>query len=225
MKSARTAAGVVVAGAALALLAKAAGEDFVLTRNLIALWPPFVVSVAIVLGAPSSARLGMATASALALVGATVTIWVSLTPAAQHLEWDELADALGDPAGPRAIETSRLGGDAAPLLLYLDDLEALPDGGSTTVGEVVTLALRPRPNYAIGPCWWGTDCGGEFPQVFEKYLPEPPDLPAGSALAERGETDRLIYRRYRGDLRLPPPPGSSTYLLQQPRRVPPVASD
>ena len=53
---------VFAAGLAMLLIAVATGDDYVLSRNLLELWIPFAVAIALLLAAPAIGRLGTAVA-------------------------------------------------------------------------------------------------------------------------------------------------------------------
>jgi len=221
-RTATRAGAMALGGFLLALAAAALGRDFLITRNLIALWPPFAVGVGVVLGAPRSGRVGLSAAAVLAALGVAISIWTALTPAAQRPDWRVLAQALEGPAGSRLILGRAVGGDMLPLTLYLAGTQPAPPGTRVRAAEVVVIALRPTPDYGIGPCWWGVFCGGEFdselPIDFLLEVSRPPDLPPGLRLLERGKTERLLYRRYAapGDTLLPPSSFFHPQLIQSP---------
>ena len=137
--------GLVVGGtlvAATALLA-AAGVDYFDTRNVLIAWPPLALAVAVGLGARRSGRVGVAAATALALVGVSTVVFVATRPSLQRDDWRGVAAALGEPrAASRAVVVTPSSADA-PFAVYAPRLEKMPDA-EQSVSEIDLVALPQR---------------------------------------------------------------------------------
>ena len=103
----------------LATLAALAGKDYLIARNVLPALPPLVVAVAIGLASERAKRLGLVLVAALCAYWIAFDIHVGTTPSFQRVDFHELTDKLGPPAGPRAIVSWTLAG--APLIFYLND--------------------------------------------------------------------------------------------------------
>jgi mannosyltransferase len=208
----RLAGGVALAGFALALATAAVGNDFLITRNLLALWPPAIVAISIALTSASPRWLGLSVIAAVCILGIALASWAQRTPEAQRPDWDQLASELGSETPSKAIVGPD--GDGLPLLLYLEGSERAPETSPTTADEVVLVDYAPVNDYGVGPCWWGAVCGGErlFP------VSEPPSPETAPRLRTSGETERLRFRVYEGrpSLTLPPPTLFQPYVLVGP---------
>ena len=208
------AGGVGLAGVLIAIVAAWVDRDYILSKNMIELWPPFAVAVAVALGARVVGAFGPAIVIALCVTGLALSTWNAATPEARRVNWDDVAQALGEPQSQRVIGApGQLEG--APLSLYLDRGRIVKQGERIVASELVLLSLRPVRNYGIGPCYWGADCGGI---AFGSSGP-PFEPPRQFKLVREGSTPRVTYRIYRAKrpVRLPAPqPGAQNILLQQP---------
>jgi hypothetical protein len=192
----------------LALIAALVGEDFVITRNLLALWPPLAVAAGTVLAAPRTWRLGLGAAVLVAATGTALVIWNRATPGAQYPDWDRVAELAGPPGRGAAVAGPN--GDLIPLLLYWDGSTTAPIGEPFPATALDVASYRPVADYGVGPCWWGVVCGGR--RLFPGTGIEPP---AGLRLHDELATDRLLLRRYRADRpeELPPPAFDRPYVV------------
>lgn len=160
-------ASVALGGAAFLLLAGAAGDDYILTRNLLELWAPFAVALAVALGAEAVGRLGTLTAVALCAVGLGLAVWTAVTPEAQRPSYSELATDIG-PADQERLIVSQTS-FSAPLLYYLGGTRPAADEDLST-SELIVVEPRPTEDYSVGICWWIATCGNvdvEPPPPFE----------------------------------------------------------
>jgi mannosyltransferase len=205
------ASGIGAAGMLLALGPMLLG--FVITRYVIELWLPFALAVAVALGVRAVGGLGLGVVVALCAVGVGLSMWNATTPAAQRVNWDDVAHALGQPRQERVV-----GAPGAlvgyPLTLYLDGAQLANKDDRLVASELALLWMRPVANYGIGPCVWGAICGG-------KGLggPAPPfKAPRQFKLVRSGSTPRVTYRIYRAKtpVRLPSPEPGQVVLIQQP---------
>jgi hypothetical protein len=136
---------VLAAAAALVPLVLAiAGADYLLPRNLIAVYVPVVLVVAAGL---STSRLGLAGAAVICAVALAVNIEVMSDAKLQRDDWRGAARALGPATDPRAVVVSP---DYAkkPLRLYAGALPPLPPG--TAVREVDVI-VNDRPPAGAPP--------------------------------------------------------------------------
>jgi mannosyltransferase len=193
------AGGVGLAGLVLAIVPAFFGHDYLITKNAIELWLPLAIAIAVALGARAVGATGPAVVVALCAIGLALSIWNTATPAARRVDWDDVASALGQPRGERVIGAP--GAFAgAPLSLQLANAHLATPGERIVAPELVLLWMRPVPNYAIGPCWWGAACGGTAPGP--GFGP-----PRQFKLVGQGATPRAIYRIYRAPrpVRFPAP--------------------
>lgn len=178
--------GVALAAMLLNLLVVALGFDYLLTRNLLEIWPPAALAVACGLAARRAGRLGIAAAVVLCAVGVAGVIDFDATPGLQRPDWRVVARALATPvaggvAPPRAGAIVPLSLPAAargPLALtgvapgarviliqhYRDLLPLslyMPHlkflaHGSARVRELDVVSFTSPPS--AGFCWWGSAC-------------------------------------------------------------------
>jgi 4-amino-4-deoxy-L-arabinose transferase-like glycosyltransferase len=178
---------VALGGFALALVFAATGDDFILSRNLLGLWPPFAVGLAVALA--GAGRIGLAATGALVAIGAGLAIWMAATPAAQRPEHSNLAGVLGAADEQRLIVSQST--FSSPLTLYLEGARIATDAELRTE-ELVVLTPRPDEDHGVGPCWWIHTCGG-----VDLEPPPPFHVPPAFELAEELESefyDVSIYR-------------------------------
>jgi 4-amino-4-deoxy-L-arabinose transferase-like glycosyltransferase len=105
----------VAAPLAIAVLHPAA--DFVLARNLIPALVPLLVAIAIAATVRRARRAGIAVAAVLLAYSLGFTVLAGTSPSLQRVNWESVADRLGEPRAPRAIVTWTLG--QASLRHYL----------------------------------------------------------------------------------------------------------
>jgi 4-amino-4-deoxy-L-arabinose transferase-like glycosyltransferase len=136
---------IAAAAALLPLVLAVAGADYLLPRNLIAVYVPVVLVVAAGLGA--AGRLGLAGATAICAVALVVNIEVASDAKLQRDDWRGAAKALGRATETRAVIVSP---DYAkkPLRLYAGSLPPLPAG--TAVREVDVI-VNDRPPAGAPP--------------------------------------------------------------------------
>jgi mannosyltransferase len=180
---------VVAGGLAVLLILALAGDDYILTRNLLGLWAPFAVGTGLLLASESLGRLGLATAVLLCAVGGALAIWTALTPEARRPDHAELAAALGGAERERLIVSQTT--FSSPLTLYMENTRAAADE-DLVASELVVVEPRRTESYAVGTCWWLHTCGGVD-------LSPPPrfEAPAAFEPAERGSTHLYDYRVYK----------------------------
>ena len=190
-------------GTALALpvLAALAGEDHLITRNVIAALPLVCVLVAIGLAAAAQIRPRAVTAglAVACLAGAVVIGAVARSPELQRDDWRGAVRALGPIGEPRLLVATP---DSAltPLRYYLPGLRrATPPAFTTAEIDYVALPVR---------------LPGERPQP-----PRPADPPApaaGYALAARTDGETFTVLRWRAPAPAPEPIAPSPGLGGEP---------
>jgi len=94
LRPAALAATVAAASALVAGAGALVGSDYLITRNLLALWAPLAVALAIVLAASPARVAASVTAGALCLAGVALAIWNAATTAAGRPDWEPLAAPL-----------------------------------------------------------------------------------------------------------------------------------
>ena len=163
-----------------------------ITRYVLELWLPFAVAVALALAVPTIGRVGVAAVVALAATGIALSTWNAATPAARRVNWDTVAAALGPTSAKRVV----VGPGylvSVGLSLYLPDAHLASCDERIVTRNLVLISLRPVPDYAIGPCFWGADCGGKGIGA-----PRPRSRPrARSGWIGSGSTPRVNYNVFR----------------------------
>jgi len=153
----RAAVALAVGGGAvvLPLLAAAAGQDYVLGRNLLPALIPLALVGAAGIAAPRSGRLGIGVGAALVLYLLAFSVYVDFSPALQREDWRSVATAIGPPRGrPRAIVATEQGGE--PLSFYLARGQRQAKWkewrhGPVPIAEVAVVSGRPPPRRLRGP--------------------------------------------------------------------------
>lgn len=168
----------------LALAVAAAGQDFVLGRNLLPALVPLAMVAAAGIGAARAGPFGIAVGVAAVTYGLAFCVYADFRPALQRDDWRSAAEAIGAPRGPRAIVAWEQGDD--PLAFYLGHGERRVKWrewrrrGSLPVAEVDVVSGRPPPAHHEA-------------------------LPAAFRQAQRRTLGRMTLVRYRAPrpLRLP----------------------
>lgn len=155
-RGARLACGLALAGAAVMVVLMVAGEDDLITRNVILLWLPLALVVAAGLGSPRARRLGLAGAAVLCATGVIAVIGVDTNRSLERPDWRPVAAVIGPvPAGAgRAILIQHYR-TLLPLSLYLRHLRFIRGRAASRVDQLDVIAMRsPQQN----ACWWGAAC-------------------------------------------------------------------
>jgi hypothetical protein len=146
-----------VAGFALNLLLVAGGVDDLITRNVLALWPPVAVVVAAGLGARRATWIGVTATAAICATGVIAIVGVAVDRSFQRPDWRGVGRVLG--ARPAASVPARMVlvqdyRDRLPLSLYLPGLDFV-NRPSERVSELDIVSIKaPR----VRLCWWGAAC-------------------------------------------------------------------
>jgi 4-amino-4-deoxy-L-arabinose transferase-like glycosyltransferase len=162
-----------------------AGEDHLITRNLLAAAPLGVALAGAGLAAIAAARprlggLAIAAGCVLALVA---VVGVDLDRGLQREDWRGAVHALGHATGTRVVVVSPADGASYPLEYYLPSARSLPPAGLVTA-EIDALAIGVRASRA-----------GARPQP---PRPRPAPIPVpGFALAVRTEATTFTVLRLR----------------------------
>jgi mannosyltransferase len=144
-------------GFVINLLLIAGGIDDLITRNLLALWPPAAILVACGLGARRAGWIGTAAVVALCVTGIVAVIGVAVDRRFQRPDWRAVGRTLGArPAagvGARAILVQDYR-DLLPLSLYVPGLKFMTTS-TARVSELDVVSIQaPR----VPLCWWGAAC-------------------------------------------------------------------
>jgi hypothetical protein len=142
-------------GIVLPVLAALLGEDFLISRALIAVWVPLAVVIA---AACTARRAGLAGWPGWALAAALLALFafgqvrVASTSAYQRPDWRGVARALGSAHGTRAIVVYDGGLATDPLRVYLPGIPwsaaapaGEPVGELDVVGSVIDTVAHPLP--------------------------------------------------------------------------------
>jgi hypothetical protein len=159
------------AGFGLAMLVVAGGTDTLLTRNLLALWLPAAMAIAVGLGSRRAGRLGAGIAAAICALGLTATLSVATDYTLQRPDWPAVVRALGPwpDRGQSATSGRLLIFQANPWLesltqVYMEDTHYLQRVGhyrdrARAVTEIDIIAnTAPRQALNHWRCWWGAGC-------------------------------------------------------------------
>jgi hypothetical protein len=132
-------------GVGVPLAAALLGADYLLPRNVIAVYVPLVIAVAAGLGL--AGRVGLAGAAVICAVAVAVDIEVTRDDRLQRTDWRDAAAALG--SGPKAIVVTPTW-DSKPLRLYAGELSTMPPEGVAT-RELVLIGEGQPPDFAEPP--------------------------------------------------------------------------
>jgi mannosyltransferase len=143
-------AGLAVGGGAvlLALVLAAAGQDYVLGRNLLPALIPLALVGAAGIAAPRAGRLGIGVGAALVSYLLAFCVYADFRPALQREDWRGVAARIGPAHGPRAILVWEQGDE--PLSFYLGGEQARVKWkqrrrAPRAVSEVDVVSGRPPP--------------------------------------------------------------------------------
>ena len=141
--------GLAAATLAIPLAIKLAGADYVLARNVIALYVPLILAAAGGLGLARAGRVGVLGAVALCAAALVVNVQVAYNSKLERDDWRGAARALGPPIQTRAVVVTSAP-QAKPLQLYAGEMQVLPTWGAT-VGEVDVVGNARPPRFAEPP--------------------------------------------------------------------------
>ncbi len=131
-----------------ALALAAAGQDYVLERNLLPALIPLALVGAAGIAAPRAGWLGIGVGAALVAYFLAFCVYSDLRPALQREDWRTVASAIGPPRAPRAILVWEQGDE--PLAFYIGARETRVKWkewrhGPIPVAEVDVVSGRPPP--------------------------------------------------------------------------------
>jgi hypothetical protein len=180
--------------AAVAIAARL-GLDELTARNLLAVWPPLAVLIAIAFTTHRARRFGGVLAIALCGIGVGVIVEVKSTERLQRVAWRTAATLIGPPRD-RVIAVPDPFGHR-PLLFYLGEQggRARDVIGAPRTTELVLLTYQ-TPDHGSN-CYSGTPCG--MPDPAQTPFTAPP----GFHLVERRSRDLFTLARYRAPVKLP----------------------
>ncbi len=162
-------------GVLIPILLALAGADYLAPRNLIGAMVPVSILLAVVIGAASTRRLGVALAALATLALLAICIDVDLSPRLQRGDWSKVTAAVRPLSRSRvAVVTAHLG--SAPIEYYAPGLRPAPS--SLTVSEVDKVGYKPLLASASAPPAAGfrlvqrLDFNGELVYRFRSNRPE-----------------------------------------------------
>jgi hypothetical protein len=160
------------------------GADYVLPRNLIAVYVPVILVVA----AGLAGRIGLAGAAVICAVALAVNVEVATDVKLQRDDWRGAARALGVAPETRVVVVDPPY-DKKPLRLYAGSLPPLPPRGAD-VREVVAIEYGRPPNDPAAPSSFPEVAGRvRTPSyVLVRYRSPVPRHFAGVALIQKGPT-------------------------------------
>jgi 4-amino-4-deoxy-L-arabinose transferase-like glycosyltransferase len=188
-------ASLVVVPLAAVAIAALLGLDGLNARNLLAVWPPLAVLIAIAFATHQARWLGPVLAIALCGIGLGVIVEMKSAEREQRVAWRTAAKLIGPPRDRVIAAPSSFG--HRPLLFYLRDQggRARDVGGAPRTTELVLLTYQ-APDHGTN-CYSGTPCG--MPSAAET----PFSVPPGFHLVERRSGDLFTLARYRARVKLP----------------------
>ena len=208
--AARSVALLLACAAGVPLVLAVAGADYLVTRNAIAGLLPFVLLLAIGLGARRAGLAGLAAAAVLCGIGIGAVVAVDARPEFQRDDWRGAARLLGRTRVPRAVVVSPAKG-LAPLAAYVRGLELFPSRPvAVSEIDVIGVAIHrpgqtprpPRPAHAPR--------SPAFSVTYRR------DTPTYTFVRLRSATPVPVAALFVGSLRLSP--GVAGALLQLPAR-------
>lgn len=204
-RGAAVAAAIGATAAALPVLAVVAGEDYLITRNVIGALVPLMVALAIALATQRARRVGLVGAAVLCTLGASAVVASSTDPRLQRPDWQAVTEAL-EPADEGRLVLADGSYKASPLLHYLPGSRELTLGDQVTVSEIAFLAYD-DPSEGSG-CWSGVACN----------MPSTPQVPGriadGFELVERRPVGRFTVLRFRSEAPVSIHPGEVVTALE-----------
>jgi len=132
----------------VALAFAAAGQDFVLDRNLLPALIPLALVGAAGIAAPRAGRLGIAVGAALVAYLLAFCVYSDFRPALQREDWRSVASAIGPPRGPRAILVWEQGDEPLAFYIGAGETRVMPKEWRRAprgVSEVDVVSGRPPP--------------------------------------------------------------------------------
>ncbi|MBA3301808.1 MAG: glycosyltransferase family 39 protein [Thermoleophilaceae bacterium] len=179
-RGAKLAAGIIAAAVGIPFVLAIVDIDYLLARNLIAVWLPAALVVATGLAAARAKRAGAVLVALYAAMSITAVLAVAVDERYQRDDWREAAEQLGPPAGTRAIVVTP-GSGRLPMERYLNGARLFPESGlAVTEVDLIGLAER-RPDESPEP-----------PRRTAQPVPEP-----GFREIERIEAPTYTLIRYR----------------------------
>ncbi len=165
--------GIVVTGFVLIMIVEAAGSQLANTRNLLELWVPLAVVVAVGLATPAFGRLGLLAAAGLCAVGIAGTVYIDARPWLQRPDWRPVTKAIGAPLAPgtpgaRVVLLLRYG-SPYPVSLYKPYLVRMSSRKPERIRELDIITAN-QAHYVFH-CWWGALCG-----LHRMHFNKPPEL-------------------------------------------------
>lgn len=185
---AAVAGAIAVSGFLLNLLMIAGGVDDLITRNVLALWPPAAIVVAAGLGARRASWIGIVTTTAVCVSGIVAVVGVDVTRGDQRPDWRAVGRVLGAHPAPGVTARAVLiqdYRDRLPLSLYVPGLNFLnPPSARVTELDVVSIKA-PR----VPLCWWGAACNLSGSRMQRNYA-----IPGFHVVWRRGAYQFTIMR-------------------------------
>ncbi|HWW67421.1 MAG TPA: glycosyltransferase family 39 protein [Solirubrobacterales bacterium] len=132
----------------IALAFAAAGQDFVLERNLLPALIPLALVGAAGIAAPRAGWLGIGVGAALVAYLLAFCVYSDFSPALQRDDFRSVAAAIGPPHGPRAILVWEQGDEPLAFYIGAGETRVKPKQWRRTpraVSEVDVVSGRPPP--------------------------------------------------------------------------------
>jgi 4-amino-4-deoxy-L-arabinose transferase-like glycosyltransferase len=176
--------GLAAAGFLVPIVLAIGGADYLLPRNVIALYVPVVMAVA----AGLAGRIGLAGAAVICAVAVVVNVEVATDVKLQRDDWRGAARALGRAPETRVVVVAPEYAKK-PLRLYAGSLPPLPAGGMNTREVVAIVYGRPPKDPAPPPGFSEFARVRTASYVLVRYrAPAPRRFTAQPALLQKGPT-------------------------------------
>jgi 4-amino-4-deoxy-L-arabinose transferase-like glycosyltransferase len=157
--------GVLAVSVALPILAKAANQDFAISRYLLGAIVPLFLAVGVGLGAVRFRPVGLIVALTMVCLLAVTSVAGEYDDEVERPSWGAAANAIAEGDEPDMV-LACCGVAASPAAYYLGSSfdSYNPAMGDVEVKEVV-LAKIERPDHRPEDdfCWWGSPCLAEDP--------------------------------------------------------------
>ena len=180
---------IVGAGFLIVLAPALTGDDYIVTRNLLALWVPFAIGLAVIFADPAIGRAGVGHRRRAVRRGGR-------PGGLDGGDARRAAPRLQGPRGGARRRRARTGWSSRRPVSARRwrSTSTGPDPAAEdelAATELVVVTPKPTEDYGVGPCWWLSTCGGVDLLPVPAFAPPP-----GFELERHGETELFDYDVY-----------------------------
>jgi predicted membrane-bound mannosyltransferase len=166
--------------APLAIAVLEPDADFVLARNLVPALVPLLAAVAVACTLRRARRAGVLAATVLIAYSLGFTVLASSSASLQRVDWEAVAQRLGEPEAPRAMVTWTLGQASLRYYLSSGSFQVRPsEEFAWYVHEIDFIsdgAAPPVPRRLLGPGFAEVGYGRVGPLRIRRYALPGPDV-------------------------------------------------